>query len=200
MFEYPPRWCTYSTAAGLDCSKKKKKKTDRQTDRQTDLLQRRCQAFEDKLKNIKKSIKYSKSIQTDRPQPTTHQSSTTIHAKVNNGRHTTTTPSIQHPSPPPSHPVMRRHLLSQVTSCLLYPSAPRVGPTPHSEHRFPAHSEHRFPAHPRASVSGTLPTSLSGTPRSSLSGTFLQTVADLVTPLKGHSMLSPFLTGRMFVR
>ena len=73
--------------------------------RQIELLQRSCQALEDKFMDIKKNTMSNKAIQTDKPQPTTHQSSTTgqhIHTTINSGRYTTTTPSSQHPPPPPS--------------------------------------------------------------------------------------------------
>ena len=52
----------------------------------------------------------------------------------------------------------------------------------HSEHRFPAPSSKGCREPPVGLVECTL--------RASLSGTFLQTLPDLVTPLKGHS-LSP---------
>ena len=49
-----------------------------------------------------------------------------------------------------------------------------------------AHSEHRFPA-PSSKLCQTWSRHWRGTLRASLSGTFLQTLPDLVTPLKGHT-------------
>ena len=70
-------------------------------DRQTELLQRRCQALEDKCWGMIKNTKSNKAIQTDKPQPAAHQSTgQRIHTTKNNGRYTTTTPSSQHPLPP----------------------------------------------------------------------------------------------------
>ena len=71
-------------------------------DRQKELLERRCQALEDEFRGIKKNTKPNKAIETDKPEPATHQSTgQRNHTTISNGRYTTTTPSSQHPLPPP---------------------------------------------------------------------------------------------------